>query len=350
MYTQIHHPELVPPEDLDRYLKDGWYRIGQAMVSCRFVWSQDGRLRSAIWTRTRLEGYRFRRSHRKLNNRNRRRFTVTHGPLVVDAEREDLYTRYRAHARGSRPPTLRQALDGDSDADLFDTRQISIVDDDGRLVAFCAYDVGNESLQSLIGVYDPDWAKHSLGFWTLLLEVEHAIELGLKYHYAGYVLPGEPSMDYKLRIGAMEFLHPVHAEWRPWEDFADVDLPSDRLDRALHRVRIALASQDVRTRMVSYRYYEAPVWSPTLRDGLDQPRVVVVAPRDKASADLIVTYDLDLERYRILRCLRAEGRTPGDDTEPSRRVALWIVHKELGTGTDARGVAAHAARLASVGV
>lgn len=348
MHTRIHQPEApIDPDDLDAYLARGWYRIGQAMVTCRFVWSQEGGLRSAIWTRTRLSGYGFSRSLRRLHRKNLGRFRVTEGPLVIDDDREDLYRRYRAHARGSRPPTLGEALNGDSLHDRFDTREIGIYDDQDRLVAFSAFDIGQDSLQSLMGVYDPALSTHSLGFWTLLLEVEHAQSLGLSYHYAGYVLPGDPSMDYKLRLGHMEFLDPDEHVWRPWQDFEHVELPTERLDRALHAVRVGISRQAVSSRLVSYRFYEAPAWSPALRQGLDQPRVVLVAPRDKSTTDIVVTYDLDAGRYNVLRCLRAEGVTAAEGVDSPRRVALWVVGERLATAADPDIAAVEAVRHAT---
>jgi leucyl-tRNA---protein transferase len=335
MHTRIHHPEgPVPGDELDAYLARGWYRIGQAMVTCRFVWAHDGTLRSAIWTRTRLQGYRFRKSLSRIHRKNSERYAYVEGPLRVDEEHRALYRRYRAHARGSRPPTLEGALHGDAEHDHFDTREIAVRDADGRLVAFSTFDLGRRSLQSLMGVYDPDHAQHSLGFWTLLLEIRHALELGLDFHYAGYVLPGDGSMDYKLRVGAIEYLDPDDNAWRPWAEFDPACLPDVQLGRALHAARLALTRRTVSSRVVDYRYYEAPAWSPALRRGLDQPRVLLVAPHDRAISDLLITWDLDRRTFSVLRCLRAEGVTTADQGDVPRKVALWIVAENLGGSAD----------------
>jgi len=328
VYTRIHHPTDVPPQDLDRYLRLGWYRIGQAMVTCRFVWARDGVLRDAVWTRTDLSEYQQRRSHRRLHKRNGKRYTVTEQPLVLDAEHEEVYRRYLTVAQGHRPATLEGALHGGAPLDRFDTRELALRDEDGRLAGFCAFDLGHESLQSLMGVYDPAYRKHGLGFWTLLLEVEHARELDLQYHYAGYVLPGDVSMDYKLRVGAMEFLDPDVGVWRPWQAFDDLELPSERLERALTRVHDQLQARGVDARIADYRFHEVGAWNPQLGRTLAHPRVVLVDPSQERGWDLLIARDLDRRCYELIVALRAEGRTP---SEPIERVQLWVVAERIGT-------------------
>lgn len=341
MYTRIHHPTEVPPQDLDRYLRLGWYRIGQAMVTCRFVWSRQGVLRDAVWTRTDLERYRLRRSHKRLHKRNGRRYTVQEHPLALDAEHEEVYRRYLTVARGHRPATLEGALHGGAPLDRFATRELTLRTEEGRLAGFCAFDLGNESLQSLMGVYDPAFRKDGLGFWTLLLEVEHARSLDLRYHYAGYVLPGDVSMDYKLRVGAMEFLDPDTGRWRDWEHFDELELPTDRLDAALAAAREALTWRGLAVSTVDYRFHEVGAWNPQLGRTLAHPRVLVVQPDEDRGWDLLVAHDLDRRCYEVLVALRAEGRTP---TEPQERVQLWVVAERLGSVETPERVAEVAAR------
>jgi len=336
VYTRIHHPTDVPPQDLDRYLRLGWYRIGQAMVTCRFVWARDGVLRDAVWTRTDLDAYRQRRSHRRLHKRNGATFTVTDQPLVLDQEHEEVYRRYLTVAQGHRPTTLEGALHGGAPLDRFRTRELALRDQYGRLAGFCAFDLGRESLQSLMGVYDPAYRRHGLGFWTLLLEVEHARRLGLRYHYAGYVLPGDVSMDYKLRVGAMEFLDPDTGTWRPWEAFEQVHLPTDRLEGSLQDVCDSLRARGIAADLADYRFHEVGAWNPQLGRTLAHPRVVVVDPDEARGWDLLVARDLDRRCYELIVALRAEGRTP---TEPVERVQLWVVAERIGTFETAERVA-----------
>lgn len=336
MHTRVEHPTVVQPADLDRYLGQGWYRIGQAMVTCRFVWASDGNLRDAVWTRTVLSRHTFSSNQRKLMRRIARHFSITEGPLRLTPEHEELYQRYKAIARGDRPFDLETALYGSPGGDRFGTRSLELTDERGRLVAFSAYDLGQTSLQSLIGVYDPDLAQHSLGFATLLLEVDLARQRRLQYHYSGYILHGDPSMDYKLRIGAMEFLHPDSLQWRPWEEFQEHILPSRRIQDALGRALDALADVGLRGRVAPYRYHEIGAWNPTLLRTLTHPLVVHAGSSRASPLDLLVAWDLDSRTYRVVHAARAEGLTPG---EPPRRLELWLVQTEVNAGLDARDAA-----------
>lgn len=344
MYTRILRPEKLDPEELDSYLERGWYRIGQTVMTCRFLlWG--GVLRSAIWTRTPLADYRFRKGLRKLMNRNGRRFRLSRGPLVVDAEREALYQRYLTVARGDRAGSLAEFLYGDSERDLFESREIGIWEGD-RLVGFSWFDLGRSSIQSLIGVYDPDCADASLGFYSLLLEVRYGIETGRRFHYSGYVLPGEPVMDYKLRVGHMQWLDVQRGAWRPWETFSQESLPTQQLRRALWTARAALLRHGVPAAMRGYPMFEAGAYDADLETCLDQPLVLECFPRRGAATAMMITWDLDRSFYNLLRCVRAVGRYRSSDSETyDARVELWVVVKRLSTRSTAEGIAAEAARI-----
>jgi arginine-tRNA-protein transferase len=333
VHVRIHHLDTIEPPELDRYLREGWYRIGQSMVTCRFISSEVGKARGVIWTRTRLDGYRSSRSNRKLMRRNLRKYRVEEGPLRIDGEHQELYQRYLEVAPGERASTLEGALLGGDDEDRFDTRELALRDETGQLVGFSAFDVGRDSLQSLMGVYDPEHARASLGYWSLLLEVDHAIGQGLAYHYAGYVVPTDGSMDYKLRVGHVEFLHPEVGTWHPWDELTGVVLPADRLERALQAVKQALTSFGVHAEIHNYRWFEAPAWHESLSAMLSEPRVVTLGVGPAASSFLAVTYDLDSGRYALVPCartmVRAEQRDGG-----SREMEMWVTQGSVDLGED----------------
>jgi len=349
MYTRIERPETLDPRELDRYLDRGWYRIGQTLMTCRFLlWG--GVLRSAIWTRTPLEEYRYRKGLRKLMNRNSRRFRLTESVLtraMVDRQREALYQRYLTVARGDRAADLQDFLFGESPHDLFNTREIAIWDGD-RLVGFSWFDIGGDSVQSLLGVYEPDFASHSLGFYSMLLEVQHGLENGLKFHYSGYVLPGEPVMDYKLRVGHMYWLDAQRNQWRPWEEFNREAMPTQQLRRALWSARAALLRRGVPSAMRGYPMFEAGAYDPELSSCLDQPLVLECFPRRGAGTALMITWDLERSFYELVRCARAVGRFRSNDGESfDTRVELWVVMERLSNRSTAEGIAAEAARVGS---
>lgn len=238
MISNKYEPNELSRAELDAYLELGWFRIGRALITTEYLES-DGQVRSAVWTRLPLLDYRFKRSLRKLMASNARLFSTKVGPAVIDPEHEALYARYRATVQGRRSATLAGFLGEAQGRQLFDTQEISLFAGDA-LVAFSWFDLGEQSVQSLLGVYDPDFAGHSLGFYTLLLEITHALELGLKYHYTGYVLAEPSCMDYKRRVGELEYLDPATQRWSLSFPYAPSQSPAEVLRGRLHEAKIAL--------------------------------------------------------------------------------------------------------------
>jgi arginyl-tRNA--protein-N-Asp/Glu arginylyltransferase len=347
MHVRVVRPDHLSPEDLDDYLAQGWFRIGQALMTCRVV-QFDGVLRPAIWTRLPLVDHRFKKSARRVLTRNAELFRAEVGPVVLDDEREDLYQRYRQIARGERSSTLADFLYGESDRDVFDTREVRVWDGD-RLVAFSWFDLGRESVQSLIGVYDPTRTKQSLGFYTMLLEVEHAVNNGLRFHYPGYVLPGDPAMDYKLRLGDVEFLDPWNRDWRPLPELDRIALPTERLDQALRAARDALLQIGVPAEIRRYPWFEAQAWQPDLAACLDQPVVVECFPAKRSSSLLLVTYEVDRGSFALVRCLRARAVTRGR-SEADVPIELWLVAERIASRTTPEAIAAEVARIVDGGM
>jgi hypothetical protein len=247
----------------------------------------------------------------------------------VDDEREQLYQRYRAQARGERSPTLVDFLYGDSDRDVFPTRELSIWDG-SRLVAYSWFDQGKCSIQSLIGVFDPEHRKDSLGLATLLLEARFAGEAGLSYHYPGYVLPGDPAMDYKLRLGSVEILDPWERRWRPVAELPQVPLPTDRLQRSLDQAAEALAAVGVPSELRRYPWFEAPAWQPDLTACVGEPLLLECYPERPGATFLAVSHDLDRDQFVLQRCLRARAVTRGR-SEVDTPIELWLVAERLST-------------------
>ncbi len=345
MTTRVVRLTTLSPDELDAYLERGWFRIGQTLMTCRVVLF-DGALRTAIWTRLPLEGHRFRRSSRKQLARNRRQYRVEVSPRpVLDAQREDLYQRYRKVARGERSPTLEDFLYGDTEPlDLFDTREIDVWDGD-QLVAFSWFDLGRTTCQSLMGVYDPDYAPDSLGYTTMLLEIEYAMSHGKTHFYPGYVLPGEPAMDYKLRIGDIEFHDPDEDRWRPWAEMSDHELSEARMRRSLREAASAMAAAGTRVVLRMYPMFEAPAWHDQLRGCLDAALVLVCDPRPLARRQLLVTFELERRAYEIVRCARASAVAVTHDGDVGRPIELWLVEDRLGTWATPEQVAREVARV-----
>lgn len=318
---RIEPAHTVTGTEIDRRLEGGWYRVGQHWLTCRLLVNERG-VWSTVWTRVPLDGYRFKKSHRKLLARVDRAYTIREAPAVPDAAHEALYSRYRDSVSGSRSPTLEAFLGGEGDVDAFAARELGLWDGD-RLVAFSWFDVGDRAIQSLIGVYDPERASESLGFTTLLLEMRQAMRLGLTFHYAGYVLPGDPKMDFKLRPGSVEFLDLGTRIWRPWAECDLSQQPAERLKSRLHEASVALAEHGIRATLRHNAAHGIRARGARL---LDAALYIELPPSGADRRSQLLTWCLDDAHYTVLRAWPAEVRTADETATPQ---PVWLILEEL---------------------
>ncbi len=312
-------PPLLEPIALDRALARGWYRMRQSMFTCRFL-TRDTGLFSVVWTRLPLDTMVLRKSQRRRLNRIHRDLRVDVGPMVLDGEREQLYSRYRAHAQGDRAPSLKETLfedatavanlpvtlttlDANGDPDppgrnLFDTWEVRIRTPEGRLVGLSIFDRGQSALQSIVGIYDPEWARYGLGTATMLIEADWGRRQGFRHHYSGYVVPGLDSFEYKHDIGSLEALHPtggvgVGGVWRPVERLNTAMLPAARLRETLLHVARGLDRSGVANQLRLYPPYRFVQLNRLQERALGEPLFLEVDQQRGGPFRLGVSMDID---------------------------------------------------------
>jgi arginine-tRNA-protein transferase len=62
--------------------------------------------------------------------------------------------------------------------------------------------------------FDPEFARRSLGTYSLLWECKHALDCGLQYYYLGYYVADCPKMSYKAAFRPAE-MRIETGEWVP---------------------------------------------------------------------------------------------------------------------------------------
>ena len=209
---------------LDRYLANGWYRMGTRMFTCRYNFYDWGFL-STVWTRLPLADHAYPRSTRKVMRRAAARFRHEVHPARAGAEEERVYVAYRDTKPYDLAEDAASYLEYDPQAP-FTTYQTSVYDGD-TLVAFSYFDLGKAAVQSLTGFYDPAYDKYSLGLYTLTLEVDWCKARGYDFHYAGYIVPDNDIFEYKRRTGRLEFYNDVLRLWLPIELLQRDQLPDE---------------------------------------------------------------------------------------------------------------------------
>lgn len=301
MFTQKHYPTTIAPETLDKYLATGWHPMGQAMYTCKFSFF-NGRLYSAIWTRTCLRDYRFSKRNRKLMRRNASRFRIEYRPFVLEQAHEKLFERYAQHFDGRLSRTLAAYLLDERDRNIFDSMEARVYDGK-RFVAFSCFHVGKCSLASIIGVYDPDYRRYSLGYYTLLLEIAYGLERDFSFFYPGYVIPGNPRFDYKLRAGHIQFFDFWKQVWRPWEDFSAQYDPLQVTLKRLDHLGALLAAQNIGSRLLYNPFFEGNLFGLHSNSYLEQPIVLELWPGVHPHKKLLAYYDERYSSWVLAYCL-----------------------------------------------
>lgn len=297
MFAEKHYLEALAPEELDRYLAKGWYRMGQTMFTTHFLCFGKA-FYSAIWVRLPLQRYRFRKSLRKLYRRNTEQFRVVVEPASIDLEKERLYRRYKAAFSGVIAPNLHSALLDGEETDIFNTQEVRVYDGQD-LVALSYFDLGKDSVASILGIYDPAYQKQSLGFFTILEEIDYAIAHGYRYYYPGYVVPGYPRFDYKLRIGRVEHYRLSTQQWHQYEEEAE-QVPIQMMEQRLLEMQQYLLHQGYSTEQLYYPLFEANLFGFWSAPYLDYPLFLMCSPRKGSRQFLLVVFNPVEEAYQLL--------------------------------------------------
>ncbi len=213
---------------LDDLLSQGFFRAGHTVRQTRYVYV-DGQMYSTVWSRVPLQAYELSKSQRRLLRRVHARYDIKIELYRASREQDELYERYQtAHP-----------LDvGETITDIFGHHTPSLdfrthilrISLDGRLIAFSCFDLGDDSIASLFGCYEPRYASESLGFASMLMEMEYGHRTGRHYYYPGYCVPGLDAFAYKLRLPNLEALTYPLEEWQPMPKVLAQALPKAQLE------------------------------------------------------------------------------------------------------------------------
>lgn len=301
--------------------------MGQGVFTCKFL-IFESRLYSAIWIRLFLPGFQFSKSQRKLFRKLEKQFTWEFAPLSINREKEALYQRYERQFSGRIAPSLASSLHDDGIHNIFNSWEVCIREQDsGKLVAYSVFDLGHDSLTSIVGIYDPDYAPYSLGYFSMLLEVFYGMENGYTFYYPGYVAPGYPKFDYKLRLGPVAYYADETGEWIDADPMAIQTLPHKAMEQALLQVQSLLKARYLNSTLRIYPPYEANILGYWVLDYLEYPTFLDVSAPHRLNMNELITvvFNHTSKEYIVLACERYEDLS-GFFEEPVRRTRIqsWV--------------------------
>ncbi len=334
MFTEKHFPHSVTGEELDDYLERGWYRMGLSIFTCHFLFFNNS-LFSPVWLRLPLEGLVYRKSLQKIMRQNRSRFRSVVRHAVIDEQREALFQKYKSSFKGVLSATVRDNILDGKDHTIFDTFEVCIYDGD-KLIAFSYFDLGNNSLASIKGVYDPDYAQFSLGLYTMLEEMQFGIDLGFQFYYPGYFVPGFNRFDYKLRIGTpadLQFFDLKTGKWMQFSSFSTLNVPVTVLSSKLIHLGKILYDSGISSQMLYYPAYEANSLMFENERLLESPLFLTIFNDIFPRPRFIIYFDLWREKFVFTHCMPIEDLglyfeyTMQFDTQNARHFLDFILKK-----------------------
>jgi arginine-tRNA-protein transferase len=300
MFTAKNYPEQIEPEELDAYLANGWYRMGQTIFTTHFLCFGD-EYYSAIWVRLDLKGFSFSKSLRKIIKHNGR-FKHFYRPAVIDEEKETLYQLYRADFPGLLAPSLVESLRDGEEFNVYQTIEFAVYDDD-QLIAVSFFDAGKKSLASILGIYDPAYKPFSLGFYTMVMEVAYGLEHGFDFFYPGYVVPGYSRFDYKLRIGAVDYLDLRTGDWQPYQNLKAEEIPIDKMRHKLLSMQARLREAKLEPKIQYYPLFEANLFGYTHLAFFDYPILLYCGKLHEDDGHYIIVFDPRIHLFQLLFCI-----------------------------------------------
>ena len=164
------------------------------------------------------------KSQRKAINRNKKTKIVIQKPTVTP-QHLDLYNKYHAWKRdkdGWRGGgiTPKEYLENFAEGPYnFGKEVLYFIDN--KLVGVDLIDIVEDGISSIYFFYDPDFARYSLGTYSLIKQIDIAKELGLNWIYLGYWVDGCKAFEYKQNFTPLQILDgfPSFEENPQWIDY-----------------------------------------------------------------------------------------------------------------------------------
>ena len=203
--------DSVPPEVMDQLWAAGWRHFGSYFFRYSTQPSQDGGTHSITPLRIDLSACAFTKSQRRVLHKNA---DLHHEvvPAALDDELRAMFQRHKQRFTSNVPESLENFLGSDPGSGPCECRMIRVFEG-GRLIATSFLDVGQQAASSVYALFEPDFAKRSLGIFTLQLEIEHCRQCGLHWLYPGYATHEPSTYDYKKQFLGLAALDWSTGNW-----------------------------------------------------------------------------------------------------------------------------------------
>jgi leucyl-tRNA---protein transferase len=206
--------EPCPPELMDVLWARGWRHFGSMFFRYSETDLGSG-VGHIIPLRINLEKFGLSESQRRTLRRNTDLRVSFGSPVIGDAERR-LFDAHASRFRENVPSSPESFLGSEPASGIpCEIRQLSVTDDQGRLLAASYVAFGRDAWSSIYAMFDPEESRRRLGIATLLWEIESARAAGCRWLYHGYAFREPSHYDYKKGFSGVEWY-----DWERWHGAA----------------------------------------------------------------------------------------------------------------------------------
>ncbi len=302
MFADVVFPRILAAKELDAYLAEGWFRMGQSVFTTNFLKFHDV-LYSALWLRIDLPRVVLPSTYQKLMKQNAR-FQLKIQPAHITPEHEKLFATYRASVKFETSPSLQQLLYGESQKNIFRCYEINVYDQQ-KLIATGFFDMGENSVEGISCFYDPAYKKYSLGKYLMFLKIEFCLQRQIQYFYPGYFVPGYPLFDYKLSLAkaGLEYLDYYTDQWQSISMFDENNTPLRKIKNKLEELSLLLYENQVFNQVLIYEYFDANLVSNL--NGLsllEYPLILYCFEFTEEYINPLIVFDAKYDTYHLMLC------------------------------------------------
>ncbi|MEJ7848770.1 MAG: hypothetical protein WKF92_11850 [Pyrinomonadaceae bacterium] len=196
------HAEKLHPAQVDAVWAEGWRHFGSHFFRYNLGIYED-EIRRVIPLRIRLANFRLSKSQRRIFRKNEDLQTIIR-PVSITAAAENLFDRHKRRFKHGMPDSIYDFLSRDAANVPCEAKEVCVYEGE-KLIAASFFAVGEYAASAVYGMFAPEETSRSLGIFTMLKEIEFAIENGRQFYYQGYCYEGESFYDYKKRFAGIEF-------------------------------------------------------------------------------------------------------------------------------------------------
>lgn len=208
--------EPLHPMVFDQFMADGWCYWSDLFFRRNYLTWRSVPCRVII-LRINLAHFEISKSQRKCLRRNQDLRVLTK-PIQITKSHERLFERHSDRLENNRPISLYGFFSRWSHLQPCTGLEFNVLNKD-RHVATSYFHVGHNSMAGNYCIHEPEEGGRSLGTYTMLLEIEHAILTGKSYYYPGLVYDVPSEFDYKLNFNGLEYFD-WWGNWYPLERLA----------------------------------------------------------------------------------------------------------------------------------